>query len=288
MMPRTRSLLVLLVFVTLAHGDLFAQQKTDKDKSGNSPVIKHWLSIADEMAKKQTISSTADPVIDFELREKAVFRHTQPLRGDDIGAVYLWTLKNKRPAAIGVFFAWSQSDEKRWVMQEFHSLFPGPIQKTMPGGKMWSTKLPGIKWSRFPLISEPHKDPRKQKIQAKQIPRKLKVMAAKSESERWPLRTVPKPFYEYAVPTEGVEYGAVWGLCQGTDTELVVLVESRVKGDKREWFYALAPFTDYQVEVTLPDGEVWKSADGRVSENGKPHYWDYVQLLAKPDFEKTK
>ena len=282
-----RNLTIALLAAVLGFSTTYSfAQPQSETQPRNSPVIEHWLKIVHGMAKQQTIAATEAPFTEFKLREKAVFRHTQPLRGDDIGAVYVWTSQNERPAAIGVFFAWSQGNS-RWVMQEFHSLHSGPIQKTMTGKKTWSSKVAGFEWEEMTAVPPPHKDTRKHPFQAKQIPRKLKVIAAKSKKERHPLRVVPKPFYEYADAENGIEYGAIYGFCQGTDTELIVLVESRNENNKRKWVYGLAPFTDYQLEVTRPDNSVWKSPAGELGENGKPHYWDWLELIEKPAFEKS-
>ena len=43
--------------------------------------------------------------------------------------------------------------------------------------------------------------------------------------------------------------------------------------------------TDYQLAVSIDDEKVWESPEGTVSENGKPHYWDFLEQRPKPDFE---
>lgn len=87
------------------------------------------------------------------------------------------------------------------------------------------------------------------------------------------------------IPNEGVEYGGVFSLCQGTDTELLVFVEARQIAGQREWQYAFAPFTDYQLAVSIDEEKVWESPDGTMAENGKPHYWDFADQRPKPDVE---
>ena len=102
---------------------------------------------------------------------------------------------------------------------------------------------------------------------------------------RWELRLIPTPIYEYGIADEGVDFGGVFSLCQGTDTELLVLVEARKMAGKSEWYYAFAPFTDYQLSVSIDAEQLWQSPDGTMAENGKPHYWDFVDQQPKPDFE---
>lgn len=248
-------------------------------------TIDHWLGVAEEMAKRQTIATLDAPVEEFKLREKAVFRHTQSVRGDDIGALFVWTADSGRPAAIGVFFSWSQGRD-RWVMEEFHSLCQRPIHKKVAGRENWKCPVPGLQWHVATDMAEPNDDPRRLKLQAKQFPRRLRVKTETQDDQHWELRLVPTPYYEYADEKAGIEYGAIYGLCQGTDTELLVLVEARQNDEKRQWYYALAPFSDYRIIVDLPDGSTWQSPDGRFGENGKPHFWNSIEKRAKPDFEQ--
>lgn len=96
---------------------------------------------------------------------------------------------------------------------------------------------------------------------------------------------MPTAIYEYSIPKEGVDYGGVFSLCQGTDTELLVLVEARQTDGKADWYYAFAPFTDYQLAVSIDGEKIWESPEGTVSENGKPHHWDFLEIRPKPNFE---
>ncbi len=251
-----------------------------------SKTIDYWIGVAEEMAKAQRMFTLDTPVEEFKLHNNAVFRHTQSVRGgDDIGAMYVWTSESGLPAAIGVFFSWSQGRD-RWVMQEFHSLYGRPIRKEMQGQATWTCPVAGLQWKHVGDYPAPDPDARRLTLQARQIPRTLQFETKSGDDQRWELRLVPKPFYEYADKNAGIEYGAIFGFCQGTDTEVLVLIEARQVDDKRAWFYALAPFSDYKIAAKLSDGSEWNSPDGTINENGKPHFWSFVEKRPKPEFEK--
>lgn len=273
----------LVVALLLTSAQVWSEDElADSDRK----TIDHWLGVAKEVAKRQQIVALDAPDKPFELREKAIFRHTQSVRGDDIGAVYLWTdASSERPAAIGVFFGWSQ-DRNRNVMEEFHSLHDGPIRRTAAGHATWTSNAEGLQWKQTSDLPAPMKDRRRLRLQARQFPRLLKVQTASSSGQSWKLRNVPAPFYEYSDPNSGIHYGAIFGFCQGTDTELLVLIEARQVDDERAWFFSLAPFSDYQITAQLPDGTSWDSPNGSMNENGKPHYWAFVETRPKPDFER--
>ncbi len=258
----------------------------DPTVDNTSKTVDYWLGVAEEMAQRQSIATLDAPAEKFKLHEKPIFLHTQSVRGgDDIGALYLWTTASGRPAAIGVFFAWSQG-RHRWVMEEFHSLCDRPIRKEVTGRETWNCPVAGLRWRVADNLPEPGEDTRRLKLQARQFPRTLVVETKTPDNQRWELRSVPKPFYEYEDKDTGIEYGAIFGFCQGTDTELLALIEARQSDGQRAWHYSLAPFSDYRISVNLPDGNTWQSPDGHLGENGKPHFWNFIEKRPKPDFEK--
>ncbi len=284
-MPRFFTIVIMLAATNIVFAQADAPAEVGASDS-ESKTIDHWIGVADEMAKAQKIATLDSPEEVFQLRSDAVFRHTQSVRGgDDIGAMYVWTTKTGRPAAIGVFFSWSQGRD-RWVMQEFHSLSDRPIRKEMEGQTTWKCPVPGLQWNQSADLPGPDTDERRLKLQARQFPRTLRFETKSGDNQRWELRSVPKPFYEYIDKDARIEYGAIFGFCQGTDTEVLVMIEARLDGDKRGWYYALAPFSDYGITATLADSSKWQSPDGSLNENGKPHYWSFVEKRPKPDFEK--
>ncbi len=277
--------LMVAVFASAFFAPCQAQQDPKLDEAATKKAVTaHWLGVADSLAKDYVFTPADAVDTPFMLQEKAIFRHTQTVRGDDIGAVYVWKEASGRPAIIGVIFAWSQG-RNRWVMNEFHSLHKHGIAMELPGKKSWTTEQPGLQWQPFPKADPPDSSELKQKLQAKALSRRVSANATDPKKARWELRLVPTAIYEYAIPKEGVSYGGVFSLCQGTDTELLVIVEARQTEGKAEWHYAFAPFTDYQLAVSIDDEKVWESPEGTVSENGKPHYWDFLEQRPKPDFE---
>ena len=79
------SLCVLIGFPLSTH----AQDKNSETER-EKVIVDHWLSVANEIAHAYIITPIDAPESRFRLLDSAIFRHTQPLRGDDIGAVYLW------------------------------------------------------------------------------------------------------------------------------------------------------------------------------------------------------
>ncbi len=63
-------------------------------------------------------------------------------------------------------------------------------------------------------------------------------------------RLIDQPIYQYGAKDSGDKTGGGDFLfCQGTDPELILLLEARPAGNKLAWHYAVAPFTDYALDV---------------------------------------
>ncbi|MEZ6131389.1 MAG: hypothetical protein R3C59_22165 [Planctomycetaceae bacterium] len=279
---------VCLVIAANAHA---AHQKSD---DAADAVQRHWLKESRAVAESFLVLSVpgGDDTTAFQLSKQPIFRHTQSVRGDDIGAVHLWVTQDQRPVAVGAVFAWSLSATARMVSYEFHSLSQEPLQLMHSGAARWTCPQPGFEWKFFDAdAAPPGPTPLKQRLQVRQLARLFTASTTTQENQRWELRFVPTPIYQYGGAGGDVSYGAMFAFCQGTDTEVIVVIEAVTdhtggQTAAAKWRYALVPFTDYKARVRLSDKEIWESPDGAMNEDGKPHFWSMLGPRPKPDFEQ--
>ncbi len=72
------------------------------------------------------------------------------------------------------------------------------------------------------------------------------------------LRLLPRPLYRYGSAKGTVLDGSLWAFVQGTNPEVLLLVESRPGPDKTlRWNYALAAMTSYPAEAKRNGVRVW-------------------------------
>lgn len=289
-----RTTVVILFWLVLPDWSAPAQDSSSKqDDETAKKVRQHWLNLSRTYAEAFTLAEIEDGAKPFQLYEKPIFLHTQSVRGDDIGAVHLWLTEDKRPAGVGAVFAWSNSETSRMVTYEFHSLVQQPISLSLSGRAQWTCPTRGFEWKEFPRgTPPPAKKTLQQRLQVKQLARQFTANTTTDKNQRWELRLVPTPIYEYQAKSSGVRHGAMFAFCQGTDTELLLLLEAFGKpaGDSngpasQNWRYALVPFTDYKARAEFQGEEIWESPEGELAENGKPHYWNSLKEVPKPDFE---
>lgn len=231
----------------------FAQDKEEK---------KAWLAIMSKQAEAYEFASLRDKG-EIQITEKPVFQHAAPSRkSDDIGGVWIWKDKFNRPIAAGTVFGWTAAPGMRRVIHEFCSLsrtkFEAKYNKTGEGGVWRPSSV--AEWKPLRDAATPKKS--LLRSQLKKESRRFAAHAFRG-GERWQLRLVPTPVYQYETPElENTLGGAVFVICQDTNTDVVIGIEA-VRPSKSQPYrfeYTLGSFTDMDLHVELDQKEVWQEA----------------------------
>jgi hypothetical protein len=268
--------------------------KVAEFRGQNAQRVAAWLKISQDHATDYQLALRDRPDAPLKLLPKAVFRHSQPVRGDDIGAVYLWVDEAGLPGALGTVFAYSYGGPgERWVAHEFHSLADAPLTGKWRGKDAWSPNTPGVEWKVVPEAPSPADSPSARLRQMRDIGRRLSAHSTEQNDNRWELRLIAQPIYQYTPKSPGDRLGGgVFLFCQGTDPEVVLMLEARQTASKPAWHYALAPFTDYGLSVRLDDAEIWSLPKNHRPTRSSPHWWngkmEVKQLSAEEEAELAK
>src|SRR5687768_10064271 len=133
---------VVFLWLLLPLSAAIAQDAGEKQKADKA-VIDHWLAVSKEYATEYEIAPADDRKAVFKLVPEPIFRHTQSVRGDDIGAVHVWVDKDGRPTVVGVMFAYSLNGTSRRTHVEFHSLHSAPIAAKFRDRELWESRIAG-------------------------------------------------------------------------------------------------------------------------------------------------
>jgi hypothetical protein len=240
--------------------------------ANDKELVEAWLKVSRQHAQDYVIHPADAPAEKFTMLPQAVFRHSQPVRGDDIGAVYLWVDRDKRPAALGTTFAFTVQGDERSVVHEFHSLARQPIESHWRGKLQWRSPIAGLKWQAVPKAPPPDKTATGRLRQAREITRRFQAESIEHKGGRWELRLLAKPIHQFDIePPTSVLAGSLTVFCQGTDPELILAVEAQKRDDQFVWHYAAATFTDYALRLRLDDKEVWSNPE--FSARPSSPYW---------------
>jgi hypothetical protein len=268
--------LVAIVFIAATAR---AQQGAKKDEGPSSwlPILRQQAADYDIVAKGESTSRPkplADPIL----------RWTQPVRGGDDGAVFLW-VADGRPAAVGTIFTYRVSGSPRVLQHEVHSLMASPLEATWRGQSMWRTDAPGLTLKRVPDAPAPAETAPARLRQMQAITRGFSLENVHEKSGRNDLRLMPKPLYRYgAADSEAID-GAMFCFAHGTDPEAFLFVECRRRGSERDWEYSFARFSDLALEARYKGRTVWSVPPGQWNRHDGIHaYYIAEQVNAdSPD-----
>jgi hypothetical protein len=140
----------------------------------------------------------------------------------------------------------------------------------------WVTEQPGIVWKEFPDTPAPAEKPALRLVQmrrmAEQFTARISGVVNEKEGE---LRLLTKPLYRYPNDIAGATDGALFAFVQGTDPEVLLLIEAVNTGGKPVWQYAFARFTHTTATVQLEGRTIWEcpKAEPYVGHNPYFLFW---------------
>lgn len=193
-----------------------------------------------------------------ELLTNPSHRWTDPTRPFSGGA--LWVCKSGgRPVAvlgIELYAAWSL---------EFVSLSTGLVE-AHDDSLRWRPQKAGVKHSEIAGAPAPAGDETQRMRQMKDILRRISAREF-YDNKHYALRLLAHPIDRYTDPASGVVDGAVFIYANGTNPEILLLIEAR-RNDKGTptWAYAAAPLSRRSQPETRWQGCLDESNQGR------PHY----------------
>lgn len=258
----------------------------DADKILQKRISDHWIQVSRDYAETYKIRPAEQGSTPFRLYDDPVFQHIQAVRGNDIGAVHLWTDEQNRPAAIATVFAWTTSDSTRMVFNELHSLSDRPIRATRNDKPHWNSQTAGTFWKAVPGALDPKTSSRLRRLQLNAMAKKFTSHTVDPAKNRFQLRQIPSPIFEYEVKGDKLRSGALYAFAQGTDIEAMVWMEVRYHQKKPRWEFTCVKFTDYRPHILYGQKDVWKPFEDEYRQDGNPHFWAPLETKTMPQFEQ--
>jgi hypothetical protein len=280
-----RWLLVALVSIgTLALADLGSRAQNPTDTPATRENIEAALKLAQAAAAEYEMLLTGDDK-PLELIREPVLRWSNPVVGEIHGNVYLW-VRDGQPMVIASLHKWFSP--KTHFEHELQSLAEGPLTAKFHGAAAWETSGRGLHFADLPEAAAPAATRAQRLFQMKQLAKEFAVTKKAFDGTESELRLLSQPVHRYAVPEKGVVDGALFAFVQGTDPDLLLLVEARGENvAKARWQFAAARMTMAEVRLRHRDKEVWK-ADFLPADDVYDHKHAYTNFVFKeiPDFLK--
>jgi hypothetical protein len=206
-----------------------------------------------------------------------VIRWRNVVRGQVGEAMMVVWPHNGRPVAMASIYPW---DGK--MSHEFDSLSRGTKLFAREKDRVvWSPATAGVEFKVVPKAPPPARTPAERLRQMKAIAERFKATMtgwAADNSDQEALRLLPRPLYRYDLanakePDTKLLDGGLFAYVQGTDPEVVLVLEATGTADSAEWQYALVRATSGGLEVKLGDAVVWTAEKHPDNRNPRlPHF----------------
>lgn len=193
---------------------------------------------------------------ELELKPEPLLRWSNPSIGSIHGVVFVWTDAG-RPAAIASIYKWFEPHDH--MAFEVHSLADRPLLGNLGDRPVWNSSRPGIDFKRFNNAPAPAKTLAARLVQMRAICKEFTVEKIDRDDSRQQMRLLTQPIFRYQSQAAHVADGAIFAFVQGTDPEVVLLLESRAADDRPAWHYALARMNSVTFRADYQSQEVWKA-----------------------------
>jgi len=199
-----------------------------------------------------------------------IFRYDdQPRRFVD-ATIWAWTDRG-RPVAFqkieALDYGEAATTNQLWQYC-LASLTTETVMVNWPGGQKFRSQKPGVEFravNESPAVAEASAQ---RKRQARELIRTFsaRIFTDIKNNTQQEMRLLTTPLFEYSDPATKSFLGAAFGFStNGTNPDLIVLIEAREDGDKLAWHFAPARMTTGAVTLKRHDTKVWEceSADSR-------------------------
>jgi hypothetical protein len=247
------ALMMLAATVSLAQGPA-----GEKSAEAAKEAKGKWAALFRRQAEDYVLTGGADARAKAQMLSEPILRWWQPVRGTDDGAVFLW-VRDGLPEAAGSVFTIKDVEGDRALVHEFHSLSRFPVEAQWRGGLAWDCRGPGLEPKPIPDAPAPLDSPQGRSRQLQDLAREFSANSVDRKGSPWELRLLSKPIYRYESKAPEVLDGAIFAFVQGTDPEILLLIEAAREGTKPRWRYALASFTDLELHARHRGREVWST-----------------------------
>jgi hypothetical protein len=186
----------------------------------------------------------------LEFQAEPVLRWPNATRGTTDGATFVWT-RDGRPEAIACIW------RNPVLSHAFHSLSTTSLVAEYGGQIVWHPTASGIHLEDLPKESPPADSPVARLRQMKDLARRFHCRLSGNIRENQELRLLPSPIYRYKTDRKDVFDGALFAYVQGTDPEVILVVEAHRQNGQAHWKYALTRRSWFALEADLDGRRIW-------------------------------
>ena len=193
--------------------------------------------------------------------EEPIYRYDDPTRATDDGTVWAWG-RTGRPVALLTLSAGKLSGAERHCLCEWTSLSPAPLAAAGLNPQVWAPASADLPFRPIPESPAPGETAAARSRQLGELSRRFRAYenfgTAAAGVTRFDLRFLPRPIHRYADPAAGLVDGAIYVFANGTNPEVILLIEARRDGaSPPAWAYGFTRTAGAELHATIDGAEVW-------------------------------
>ena len=255
---------------------VFADEKQLDEKA----AIEKFNVFADTEAQSFQFSTADAPGKPFELTPQPLLVWTNPVSGSIRGRVYLWSQQGIPQILASIY----KYDDQTHISSEVHSLVRRPMTGKNGKGETWDVRTPSVEFKSLPNAPRPAASRPVRLVQMRDAAKRFAASRTDPDKSVWQLRLLSQPLYRYAEETATPTDGALFAFVQGTNPDVILVLEANETNGQAEWKYALARMHRYVLNVELDGTPVHQFAalsNTDVVDKSKP-YTVFRTQLANP------
>jgi hypothetical protein len=141
---------------------------------------------------------------------------------------------------------------------EVHSLSTEPLVGILGKKEVWKSSRPGVEHKIVPSAAAPAESAAARLFQMRTMSSGFVVEETdRDDNSKQRMRLLTQPVFRYASKAEHVTDGAMFAFVQGTDPEVLLLLEAQETMSGPVWHFALARMNSSEFRVSYKDKEVW-------------------------------
>lgn len=257
----TNSLRLFATVVVAVYSTAALAQVANEGKARNAAARQ----MAHDAARAYTFSLTNGRKAELSLLARPVQYWTNDVNGEFHGSVFLWTLDG-RPQVVGSLYR--SYTPYSYFAVELQSLCEQKLSAAKDGKVVWQPPA-GVTFRSLAGGEPPTAAAVGRNRQMKSLARRFVGELTDLEKVKRQLQVLPQPLYRYENTPPNLLDGAIFSLGDGTDPEVLLLLEARRTAGEFQWQYALARLSIMQLHVSYDGQTVW-SADSVTSPYEKP------------------
>jgi hypothetical protein len=240
-----------------------AQPPTLEDESpeaADQRRIREFRDRARETAAKYDIGLGENGERKLVLHAVPILQWSNPVgRRKAKGDVFLWTSHGRPEVVLSIYEMLDPDLIYFFEDREFSSLALGPLVAIGPRHEPWQPKQAGVSPGNVPEAPAPLDSRPLRLRQMKLLAERFTADKTTRDGVQRELRRLPQPIYRYAGDHADVVDAALFAFVEGTDPDVLLLLEARHSAEGPRWTYAFARMNSVGLRGYDRGEQVWEA-----------------------------